>query len=126
MILNKYVIILLCSMGFYSCKRNNELIIIYENSSDFAMKLQVTLNGEVIDTIQIDKFKTQKTQKSIRKSYQLNEESKFDFKELNTGISISKKNNTNREFKCFILIGQNGSGSITFDTISKKDIPENI
>ncbi len=126
MIFNKYVIILLCSMVLFSCKRNNELIIIYENSSDFAMKLQVTLNGEVIDTIQIDKYKTQKTQKSIRKSYQLNEESKFDFKELNTGISISKKINSQNEFKCFILLGQNGSGSITFDTISKKNVPDNI
>jgi mannose/fructose/N-acetylgalactosamine-specific phosphotransferase system component IIB len=120
------MLILLSSIVLYGCERKNELIIIYENSSDFAMKLQVTLNGEVIDTIQIDKFKTQKTQKSIRKSYQLNEESKFDFKELNTGISISKKINSQNEFKCFILIGQNGSGSITFDTISKKDIPENI
>lgn len=126
MILNKYVIILICLIALHSCKRNNELIIIYENSSDFAMKLQVTLNGEVIDTIQIDKFKTQKTQKSIRKSYQLNEESKFDFKELNTGISISKKINSQNEFKCFILLGQNGPESIEFDTISKKNVPDNI
>lgn len=124
--LNQYFIIFLSLIFIYSCNRNNELIIIYENSSDFNMKLQVTLNGEVVDTIQIDKFKTQKLQKSIRKSYKLKEVLKFNFKELNSGISFSKKINKQNEFKCFILIGQNGPESIEFDTISKKDIPENI
>jgi|APGre2960657404_1045060.scaffolds.fasta_scaffold40094_2 hypothetical protein len=90
------------------------------------MKLQVTLNGEVVDTIQIDKFKTQKLQKSIRKAYKLKEVLKFNFKELNSEISFSKKINKQNEFKCFIIIGQNGPESIEFDTISKKDIPENI
>ena len=123
MILKKYILVLLSSIVLYGCERKHELIIIYENSSDFTMKLQVSVNGKVLDTIQIDKFSTQIIQKSIRKSYKLNEESRFDFKELNSEISFSKKINSNNEFKCFVVIGQNGSGAITFDTISKKDVP---
>lgn len=123
MILKKYILVLLSSIVLYGCERKHELIIIYENSSDFTMKLQVSVNGKVLDTIQIDKFSTQIIQKSIRKSYKLNEESRFDFKELNSEISFSKKMYTNNEFKCLVVIGQNGSRAITFDMISKKDIP---
>jgi hypothetical protein len=123
MILKKYILVLHSSIVLYGCERKHELIIIYENSSDFTMKLQVSVNGKVLDTIQIDKFSTQIIQKSIRKSYKLNEESRFDFKELNSEISFSKKMYTNNEFKCFVVIGLNGSRAITFDTISKKDIP---
>jgi hypothetical protein len=123
MILKKYILVLLSSIVLYGCERKHELIIIYENSSDFTMKLQVSVNGKVLDTIQIDKFSTQIIQKSIRKSYKLNEESRFDFKELNSEISFSKKMYSNNEFKCFVVIGQNGSGAITFDTIAKKDVP---
>lgn len=122
MILKKYILVLLSSIVLYGCERKHELIIIYENSSEFTMKLQVSVNGKVLDTIQIDKFSTQIIQKSIRKSYKLNEESRFDFKELNSEISFSKKMYTNNEFKCFVVIGQNGSRAITFDTISKKDV----
>jgi uncharacterized lipoprotein YajG len=123
MILKKNILVLLSSIVLYGCERKHELIIIYENSSDFTMKLQVSVNGKVLDTIQIDKFYTQIIQKSIRKSYKLNEESRFDFKELNSEISFSKKMYSNNEFKCFVVIGQNGSRAIAFDTISKKDIP---
>jgi len=123
LIFKKYLLILLSSIVLYGCEGKNELIIIYENSSDFTMKLQVSVNGKILDTIQIDKFTTQKIQKSIRKSYKLNEESTVDFKELNSEISFSKKINSNIEFKCFVVIGQNGSRAITFDTISKKDVP---
>ncbi len=123
MIFKKHLLILLSSIVLYGCEEKNELIIIYENSSDFTMKLQVSVNGKILDTIQIDKFSTQKIQKSIRKPYKLNEESTVDFKELNSEISFSKKINSNNEFKCFVVIGQNGSSAIAFDTISKKDVP---
>lgn len=119
----KYLLILICSVVLLGCEGKNEFIIIYENSSDFTMKLQVSVNGKILDTIQIDKFTTQKIQKSIRKSYKLNEESTVDFEELNSEISFSKKINSNNEFKCFVVIGQNGSSAIAFDTISKKDVP---
>ncbi|MEN9994452.1 MAG: hypothetical protein RL762_1109 [Bacteroidota bacterium] len=107
-----------------SCNRET-LVVIYENSSEFDMILEVSLNSEILDTITIPNIKEQFHQISFRKKYQGYDEYNFNFRELISGKELKKSFNIVEKNISFIIIGVGEIGrEFSMDTVTYDYVPE--
>lgn len=120
----KYFVIVAVILFLSSCHDTSPTLIFENSSKSKSMNLEYSLNGKIIDTINIPPLSKQEYQWSIRKTLVNKDFYSLVFTELNSGKIINKKlKNPNSDFSFFILGNDNLNNEFVLDTSSLNYIP---